>query len=330
MNLTSRYLGLTLKNPLVAAASTVGMKIDNIRQLEDNGAAAVVLPSIFEEEIDFDIEEAERLLFATGSEASSYLPYGGEDGMGAEKYLDLIRQAREAVDIPVIASLNGISRAGWTQYASEVEQAGANAIELNIYFLPTDCAPTGREVEERYLDILRAVKACTSIPVSMKLSPYFSSPGHFIKELDDAGADGFVLFNRFYQPDIDLRETAMTRDLRLSNRAEIRLPLLWIGSLAGRIKGSIAASTGVATADEVLKYLLVGADVVMTASALIRHGIGHMRSLLEGLQAGMTVRELDHLDQLRGQLSRRSVTDPTAFDRANYVKILKAVTPIDS
>ncbi len=325
MNLASKYLGLDLKNPLVVSASPLGLKIDNIRTLEDHGAAAVVLPSIFEEEIDFDIEEMERLLFETSSEAQTFLPPGAEI-QGPQKYLDLIRQAVDAVDIPIIASLNGISRTGWIQYAQEVQEAGASAIELNIYFLPTDLSITGAQVEARYLEILQAVKANVSIPVAMKLSPYFSSPGNMIRGLDQAGADGFVLFNRFYQPDIDLAEMGLTRDLRLSNKNEIRLQLLWIGAVAGRIKGSIAASSGVETADEVLKYLLVGADVVMTASALIRHGLGHMRTLLNGLQAAMAARELDSLDQLRGKLSRGSVTDPTAFDRANYIKILKGVS----
>jgi dihydroorotate dehydrogenase (fumarate) len=322
MDLKTKYLGLDLVNPLIVSACTLGLTVDNIRRLEDNGAAAVVLPSIFQEEIEGHIEDLEIILAECGAEAASYLPPSVTESTGPQNYLELIRKARSAVDIPIIASLNGVSLTGWTDYAQQIEQAGASAIELNVYFLPTDLALTGAEVESRYLEILAAVKKTVKIPVAMKLSPYFSSLGDMVRKLDAAGADGFVLFNRFYQPDIDLEELTLQRDLNLSHRGEIRLPLLWLGALHGHVKGSLAASSGVQTAKEVVKYLYVGADAVMTASALIRHGVGYMKTLLDGLRVELEQREIDGVSAIRGKMSRRSVEDPTAFDRANYIKIL--------
>jgi dihydroorotate dehydrogenase (fumarate) len=323
MDLKTKYLGLELNNPLIVSACSLGHSVDNIRKLEDNGAAAVVLPSIFQEEIEGHIEDIEVILAESGPEAATYMPASIADSSGPQNYLDLIRKARSAVDIPVIASLNGASLTGWIDYAKQIEQAGASAIELNIYFLPTDLSLTGQQVEQRYVEILKAVKQTVKIPVSMKLSPYFSSLGQMVSQLDAAGADGFVLFNRFYQPDIDLEELALQRDLNLSHRGEIRLPLLWLGALSGHVKGSLAASSGVQTAKEVVKYLFVGADAVMTASALIRHGVGYMKTLLDGLKLELEQREIDSVSRIRGKMSRRAVADPTAFDRANYIKILQ-------
>ncbi|MDR3438153.1 dihydroorotate dehydrogenase-like protein [Telmatospirillum sp.] len=322
MDLKTKYLGLDLINPLIVSACTLGHTVDNIRRLEDNGAAAVVLPSIFQEEIEGQIEDVEAILAESGAEATTYMPPSIADRSGPQNYLDLIRKARSSVDIPIIASLNGVSLTGWTDYAKQLEQAGANAIELNVYFLPTDLSLSGQKVEQRYLEILKAVKKTVKIPVSMKLSPYFSSLGDMVHQLDEAGADGFVLFNRFYQPDIDLEELTLQRDLNLSHRGEIRLPLLWLGVLSGHVKGSLAASSGVQTAKEVVKYLYVGADAVMTASALIRHGVGYMKTLLDGLRVELEQREIESVSAIRGKMSRRAVDDPTAFDRANYIKIL--------
>lgn len=324
MDLKTKYLGLELQNPLVVSASTLGFSVDSIRRLEDNGAGAIVLPSIFQEEIEHHMENVELMLSESGAEATTYFPTNITEHTGPDNYLELIRKARQAVDMPVIASLNGVSLTGWTDYARQMEEAGANAIELNVYFLPTDISVSGAEVERRHLDILKAVKAAVSIPVSMKLSPYFSSVGNMVKALDEAGADGFVLFNRFYQPDIDLDELKLQRDLNLSHRGEIRLPLLWLGTLSGHVRGSLAASSGVQTAKEVLKYLFVGADAVMTASALIRHGVGYMRTLVDGLKAELQLREIESVASIQGKMSRRAVADPTAFDRANYIKILQA------
>jgi len=323
MDLSTRYLGLDLKNPLVVSASPLGLDLGNIRKLEDFGAAAIVLPSIFQEDIENEIDEMERLVAEGNSEAFSYFPAHLAENVGPKNYLDLIRRARQAVDMPVIASLNGTTRTGWTDYAAQIEQAGARAIELNVYFLPTDLSLSGGEVEQRYLDILKAVKQAVSIPVSMKLSPYFSSVGHMVQTLDRAGADGVVLFNRFYQPDINLEELSLVRDLKLSHKGEIRLPLLWIAALAGKIKASIAASSGVQTAAEVIKYLFVGADVVMTTSALMRHGVGHMKTLHDGLVADLKTREVEKLSDIRGRMSRGAVSDLAAYDRVNYIRILR-------
>jgi dihydroorotate dehydrogenase (fumarate) len=326
MDLTTNYLGLALKNPLIASSSPLNFDIGNIRLLEDNGAAAVVLPSIFEEQIEQEAAEIERLTSAgidSFPEALSYFPAAASYHAGPNRYLDLIRQARDAVEIPVIASLNGISGAGWTEYARLVEQAGANAIELNIFFIPADPSLSGREVEQRYIDVVQAVKQAVDIPVAMKLNPYFSAIGNFIGELERAGADGFVLFNRFYQPDIDLIALRLRRDLELSTPMEIRLPLLWIGVLAGHVRGSLAASSGVETAEQVIKYLLVGADAVMTTSALLRHGVGQIKMLVDDLTQWLDAREIASIEDIRGTMSQRRISDPTAFERANYIQILE-------
>ena len=325
MDLSTRYLGLRLKNPLVASASPLTLDLDTVRALEDHGAAAVVLPSIFEEQIEAEAEQVERLTGVgaeSSAEALSYFPPSASYQTGTHGYLEHIRKARSAVDIPVIASLNGVTSAGWTGYARDLEQAGASAIELNVFFIPADPKLTGGDVERRYHEVLHAVKSAVRIPVAMKLSPYFSAPGAMLRELDAVGADGLVLFNRFYQPDIDLASLRMRRDLQLSTPQEIRLPLLWIGLLSGQLRGSLAASSGVETAEQVIKYLLVGADVVMTTSALLRHGAGHMRTLLDGLNAWLDARNAS-IDDVRGRMSQRRLKDPAAFERANYIQILQ-------
>jgi dihydroorotate dehydrogenase (fumarate) len=326
MDLTTRYLGLTLKSPLLAGASPLTGDVDNIRQLEDLGAGAVVLPSIFEEQIEHENQLMDRLA-TTGidsySEALTYFPSAAFYGTDPKRYLEILHHAVEAVDIPIVASLNGITDHGWIDYAREIEQAGADALELNIYFIPADLEMPGHQVEQRYISILQAVKQAVTIPVAVKLNPYFSALGHMACELVEAGADGLVLFNRFYQPDIDLTRLALSPNLELSTAAEVRLPLLWIALLSGRIRGSLAASTGVESADEVIKYLLAGADVVMTSSALLRHGVAHMKVLLNGLKGWLAARELETLDRLRGRLSQRNIADPTAFERANYIQVLQ-------
>jgi dihydroorotate dehydrogenase (fumarate) len=326
MDLATNYLGLALKSPLIASSSPLNLEIGNIRLLEDNGAAAVVLPSIFEEQIEQEAVEIERFTTVGAdsfAEALSYFPQAASYHAGPSRYLEVIRQARDAVDIPVIASLNGMTNAGWTQYARLIEEAGADAIELNIFFIPSDPLLSGRDVERRYVDVLQAVKQVVNIPVAMKLSPYFSSIGSFVRELDRAGADGFILFNRFYQPDIDLGTLRLQRDLELSTPAEIRLPLLWIGLLAGQIRGSLAATTGVETVDQVIKYLLVGADAVMTTSALLRHGVGHIKTLADGLVDWLDAREVASVVDIRGRMCQRRIGDPTAFERANYIQIIQ-------
>jgi dihydroorotate dehydrogenase (fumarate) len=325
MDLMTRYMGLQLKNPLVASASPLTGELDSLRRLEDAGAAALILPSLFQEEIEAEAARYEHLTSAhddSWPEGLSNFPKLADAQHGPHQYLELVRRARQAVEVPVIASLNGISNEGWTSYAKQLEQAGANGLELNIYFIPADLAATGRDVEQRYLDILRSVRASVSIPVAVKLSPYFSSVGNMALALEDAGADALVLFNRFYQPDLDLTRLQVLTDLKLSGPNEIRLPLLWLAVLAGRTRASLAASTGVTSAEEVVKYLLVGADVVMTTSSLLRQGPGHMATLLAGLEKWLHAREFTSLTHVRGIMSQRSLRDPQAFERANYIKIL--------
>ncbi len=326
MNLTTRYLGLTLKNPLIASASPLNGELDNIRRLEDFGAGAIVLPSIFEEQIEHEeqlIDELTTTGIDSYGEALTYFPSRTAYAADPDRYLTLIRRAVDAVEVPVIASLNGYTNRGWVDYARQIEQAGAAALELNIYFIPSDPDMSGGEVEQRYIDIVKAVKAAVRCPVAIKIGPHFSAIGHMARRLELAGADGLVLFNRFYEPDIDLTRLALVSNLELSTAREIRLQLLWIGVLAGRIKSSLAASSGVDSADEVIKYLLVGADVVMTTSSLLRHGIGHLRELLTGLETWLAARKLDSLAPIRGRMSHGNIADPAAFERANYIKMLR-------
>lgn len=326
IDLTTRYLGLTLRNPIVASAGPLTGTLANIKRLEDAGAGAVVMPSLFEEQIEQENELIDRLS-TTGAEsygeALSYFPAPESFAIGPSRYLETVRQASRAVGIPVIASLNGTTDNGWIQYARQIEQAGARGLELNIYFIPTNSEMTGRDVEERYLDILRAVKRAVSIPVAVKVGPYFSAMADMAIRLVEAGADGLVLFNRFYQPDIQLTQLVLQPNLELSTPSEIRLPLLWIGVLAGRLKASLAASTGVDGSEEVIKYLLAGADVVMTTSALLKHGPGHVNNLIQGLKAWLSARDLTSLDRIRGSMSQSRITDKTAFARANYIKVLQ-------
>lgn len=294
------YLGMELAHPVVASASPLSGSLDGVCRLEDAGAAAVVLPSLFEEQIGEADAESE-----------------------ADRYLELVRSAKEAIAIPVIASLNGTTDAGWTRYATAIQQAGADAIELNIFHIPSDLAVTGRAVEQRYVDIVYAVRIGTRLPLAVKIAPFFSSLGEMAKRLIVAGADGLVLFNRFYQPDIDLDRRELVTTLELSARQEIRLPLLWLGRLRGNLPASLAASSGVETAGEVVKYLLAGADVVMTASALLRHGPEHIRTLVTGLRRWLDQNDYASVSQMRGSLSHANVADPTVFDRRNYVRMLQ-------
>ena len=327
MDLTTKYMGLTLRSPLIASASPLNRDVGTLRQLEDHGAGAVVLPSIFEEEIlaeqrEFELRVEE--LPATGfAEAQTYFPTVARRGLGPDRYLDLVRRAKEAVAIPVIASLNGMTRAGWIDYARRLQEAGADGIELNVYFIPADLTLSGRDVEQRYLDILGAVRAAVKLPVAIKLSPYFSAIGAMAGALAAGGADALVLFNRFYQPDIDTATLRLSLDLELSTPSEIRLPLLWIGILYGRVPASLAATTGVESANDVFKYLLAGADAVMTTSSLLRHGAGHMRTLVDGLAALLTAREIPSLEQIRGRMSQARVRNPILFERANYIRMLQ-------
>ena len=327
MDLSTQYMGLQLKHPIVASSMPLSETLDGIKTLEDSGAAAIVMFSLFEEQIRRE-NEAFDFLMETGSESFaeslSYFPQIDKTPKGPERYLNLLRKAVEATDIPIIGSLNGITNEGWIDYAQQIQQAGASAIELNVYYIPTDIELNGADVEQRYFDILQTVKQSVSIPVAIKLSPFFSATGNMVKRLDAAGADGLVLFNRFFQPDFDLDKLAVSPRANLSSPEEIRLPLLWIAVLYGRINASLAASRGVHSPDEVVKYLLAGADVVMVASALMKNGPQYLKVLVDGLQAWLTAREYASIDEVRGLMSRQKAADPGAFERVNYIKVLES------
>jgi dihydroorotate dehydrogenase (fumarate) len=326
MDLATTYLGIDLKNPLVASASPLSQRLDRMKQLEDAGAGAIVMFSLFEEQITAEADALEDMLnLGTDSFAESleFFPMTSEYNVGPDEYLDLISEASGALDIPIIGSLNGITPSGWIDYAEKIQDAGAQALELNVYHIATDLDTSAARVEQMYLDVLSAVKETVEIPVAMKLSPYFSSVANFAKRLDDAGADGLVLFNRFYQPDYDLDGLQVTSDLNLSTAHEIRLPLLWIAVLKNRIAASLGATTGVESHIEILKYLMAGADVAMAASCLITHGPDYAGTMLEELTRWMEEREYESVEELKGSMSQGAVADPGAFERANYIKIME-------
>ena len=330
MNLTTRYMGLTLKNPIVASASPLSQSVDTIRRLEDHGASAVVMFSLFEEQIRHDTEALEHFMsVGTDSfgEALSYFPVVDGCDVGPTQYLELIRKACSAVDIPIIASLNGTSDRGWIDFATLMQEAGAKGIELNVYYIPTAMHRTGAQVEEQYLDVLARVKTAVTIPVAVKVGPYFSSFAHMAGRLDRAGADALVLFNRFYQPDFDIETRTVVPSLAFSRPEEMRLPLLWIALLYGHVQASIAATTGVHSAVEAIKYLMAGADVVMTTSALLKHGPPLLSRLLSDLTEWMERKGYDSVDQLRGSMSQQSIPERTAFVRSNYIKVLESYKP---
>lgn len=327
MDLSTTYLGLHLRHPVMASAGPLSGTLDGIKRLEDAGAAAVVMFSLFEEQIRQENEAYEYLTehgAESFAESLSYFPQIEDYHVGPEQYLELVRAASEAVDIPVIGSLNGVTDSGWTEYAKDIESAGAKALELNIFYIPADIGLSGRDVEKRYEDIVRRVKGATSIPVAVKLNPFFSATGEMAKRLVAAGADGLVLFNRFYQPDFDLDELEVSPSLELSHATEIRLPLMWIAILHGRIEASLAATRGVETATEIVKYVLAGADAVMTTSALLRNGAGYVKTLVEDLEEWMQRREYESVSQMKGSMSQKNVANPSAFERANYIKVLES------
>ncbi|MGR9114936.1 MAG: dihydroorotate dehydrogenase-like protein [Gammaproteobacteria bacterium] len=327
MDLSTRYLGLDLKHPIIASSTPLSETLDGIRLLEDSGAAAIVMFSLFEEQIRRE-NEAFDILLDSGTESFAeslnYFPHIDRSPKGPEHYLNLISKAVAATDIPIIGSLNGITNEGWIDYAKQIQDAGAHALELNIYFIPTDIEMLPGEVEQRYFNILQSVKNSVSIPVAVKLSPFFSSIGNMAKRLTEAGADGLVLFNRFYQPDFDLNLLQVDPRANLSTPEEIRLPLLWIAVLFGRIEASLAASRGVHSSTEVVKYLLAGADAVMVASALMKNGPQYLKVLVDGLEAWLEARDYQSLDEVRGIMSRHNAANPGAFERVNYIKVLES------
>jgi len=328
IDLSTTYLGLRLRTPLVASASPLSQEIDGIRHLEDAGASAVVLYSLFEEQLRQESFELEHHL-AEGTdsfaEAASFFPQPAEFHLGPEGYLKHIQQAKKAVSVPIIASLNGTTVGGWTQFAKMIEQAGADALECNIYAIPTDPELTSIAVEQQYLDILKAVKSVVTIPVAVKLSPFFSNMANMAKRFDKAGANGLVLFNRFYQPDINLDELEIQPNVLLSTPQALRLPLTWIGILYGRVQASLAATSGVHGPEDVVKLLMVGADVTMLCSTLLRNGIRHLRYIEEGLLEWMEKHEYESVQQMKGSMSQIRCPNPSAFERAQYMRAVKSV-----
>jgi dihydroorotate dehydrogenase (fumarate) len=326
MDLSTRYLGLALRNPLVASASPISNTLDGVRRLADAGVGAVVLFSLFEEQVRREAEQNARLADAgtdSFAESLSYFPADADSDPGPHRYLSLLERAAAAVDVPVIGSLNGVTPGGWTSYARAIQDAGAAAIELNIYDLPGDPRTPGREVEQRHIDILGRVKDAVTVPVAVKLGPHFSSVGEIALRLDQAGADGLVLFNRFLQPDIDPETLTVRPAVDLSSPAEARLPRTWISLLRNHLGASLAATTGVEEPADVVKYLLAGADVVMTASALLRHGPRYAAVLLDGLAAWMTRKGYASVDDLRGMLAVPADADQAAYERAGYVRAMR-------
>jgi dihydroorotate dehydrogenase (fumarate) len=326
MDLSTRYLGLTLRNPLVASASPLSNTLDGVRGLAGAGVGAVVLFSLFEEQLRREAERNARLADAGAdsfAESLSYFPAAADEDTGPRRYLSLLERAAGTVDIPVIGSLNGVTRSGWTSYARAIQDAGAAAIELNIYYVAGDPRMTGRDVEQRYVDILCQVKDVVTVPVAVKFGPQFSSPGEIALRLDQSGADGLVLFNRFLQPDIDIETLAVVPGVDLSSPAEARLPRTWISLLRSQVRASLAATSGVEGPADVIKYLLAGADVVMTASALIRHGPQHAAVLLDGLSQWMARKGYTSVSELRGILAVPANADQAAYERAGYIRALR-------
>ena len=327
-DLTTRYLGMQLRTPLVASASPLSQEIADIRRLEDAGASAVILYSLFEEqlrqeslELDFYLSEGTE----SHPESIKFFPEPSEFRLGPDEYLEHIRKAKAAVKIPVIASLNGSSVGGWIQYATQMQEAGADALECNIYWIVTNPDTTSADVEQHYLDILQAVKSAVTIPVAVKVSPFFSNMANMAKRLDAAGADGLVLFNRFYQPDIDLETLELNPHVLLSTPQAMRLPLTWIGILYGRVQASLAATSGIHGAEDVIKLLMVGANVTMLCSTLLRNGINHLRAIEQGVRQWMESHEYESVQQMQGSMSQKNCPDPSAFERAQYMRAVKGI-----
>ena len=330
MDLSSTYMGLKLKHPIVASASPLSHTLDGIRALEEGGAAAIVLHSLFEEQIEGESHMLDHYLSygtETFAEALDYFPDLDNYNVGPEQYLNLIRNAKAEVGVPIIASLNGVSTGGWIEYARRMEEAGADAIELNIYYISTDPTMTSAEVEELYLNIVREVRATVKIPVAVKVGPFFSSFANMAVRLVEAGADALVIFNRFYQPDIDLEALEVVPNLRLSRSDEMRLPLRWTAILHGRLDADIAITRGVHTHEDVLKGLMAGAAITCMTSELLRNGPGRINEIVGGLRQWMDEHEYVSVEQMRGSMSQRNVAQPDAFMRANYMKVLQSWQP---
>jgi dihydroorotate dehydrogenase (fumarate) len=325
VDLSTSYLGLPLKNPLVAAASPLSKKESTVRRLEDAGVGAVVMYSLFEEQITHESLALDYYLSRgteSYAEAITYFPDMEKYNVGPEDYLNLIQKLKKAVDIPIVASLNGISSGGWVEYARRMEQAGADALELNIYYLPTDTNLTGQELEQTYVDLVGDIRRQIHIPLAVKLSPYFTALPNFARRLVQAGANGLVLFNRFFQPDLDIEMLEVVPRLELSTSSELRLPLRWVAILYKRIEADLALTGGVHTPEDVIKSIMAGANVVQIASELIANGINRVGELLTGIVQWMETFEYESVTQMLGSMSQQAVAEPAAFERANYMKAL--------
>jgi dihydroorotate dehydrogenase (fumarate) len=327
-DLSTTYMRMRLATPLVASASPLSRELDSIRRLEDAGASAIVLYSLFEEQLQQENAELEHHLAAgteSFPESITYLPQQVDFATGPEGYLKHIAKAKEAVDVPIIASLNGATLGGWTEFARQMEQAGADAIECNIYFIPTGMDMSAESVEKIYLDIVRGVRSSVRIPVAIKVSPFFSNMAYMAKRIDEAGADALVLFNRFYQPDIDLEDLRLRPSVSLSNSQDSRLPLTWIGILYGKIKANLAATSGVHKTEDVVKLLMAGADVTMMCSNLLRHGVTEIREVSRGLRDWMEEHEYESVRQMQGSMSQIRCADPGGFERAQYMQAVSSL-----
>lgn len=326
-DLSTNYLGLELKNPLVASASPITKNIDKARKLEEAGVSAVVMYSLFEEQIIHESLELDHYLTRgteSFAEAMTYLPDGGMYAVGPERYLNQVAGLKKALNIPVIASLNGVSKGGWTGYAKQIQDAGADALELNLYYIPTDPELTSQELENAQVELVAEVRSAISIPLAVKISPFVTALPNFARRIVEAGANGLVMFNRFYQPDFDLDELDIVHSLDLSTSAEMRLPLRWVSILYGKVNADFALTSGVHTATDVLKCMMAGAKVAMMASNILHHGEQVIPAMLADLKAWMEAREYSSIRQMQGSMSQKSVKEPAAFERANYMKVLNS------
>ena len=331
VDLTTTYLGLKLKNPLVASASPLSEKVETVKKMEEAGIAAIVMYSLFEEQIIHESLELDHFLFygtESSAEIDSFYPKTGKYTLKAEAYIEMIKKIKREVHIPVIGSLNGVSTGGWIKYARSIEEAGADALELNLYFLPTSPVMTATQVEENYITLVKNVRKSIKIPLAVKLSPFFTSIPNIARQLAEAGADGLVMFNRFYQPDFDLETLEITPNLVLSTSNELRLPLRWIAILYGQTSADLALTSGIHTAEDVIKASMAGASVTMMASELLANGIKRIPVILEDIEKWMTAHEYESIRQMRGSLSLKTIKEPAVFERANYMKVLNSFTSL--
>ncbi len=330
VDLTTTYLGLKLKNPLVASPSPLSEKVNNVIRMEEAGIAAVVMYSLFEEQIIHESLELDYFLnrgTESFAEALTYYPNIGKYSLAPDKYIETLEKTKQAVNIPVLGSLNGVSTGGWIEYARKIQDAGADGLELNLYYLPADLNLTSSQLEDNYIKLVSDIRASINIPMAIKLAPFFTALPNFASRLVEAGADGLVLFNRFYQPDLDLENLEVVPNLVLSNSDELRLPLRWIAILYGKVKADLALTTGVHTPEDAIKAIMAGANVTMTTSALLKRGTQAIVQILDGMEAWMTEHEYVSVQQMRGSMSQGAVAEPAAFERANYMKVLNSFNP---